>query len=144
MMALCRFYLWSNQGMIMLSTCASRTILIYWSLSDYYSIEKQHIRPLGNLAHHHVGENCRFAAEPLHGWMTAQMATRLTYFTFVQTHKKSKVSIISNNFMTRRSPWNTSGNLRPGSHELRHSNYCSNSKSYYDILSTTVRLDHAF
>ena len=88
MMALCRFYLWSNQGMIMLSTCASSTILIYWSLSDYYSIEKQHIRPLGNIAHHHVGENCRFAAESLHGWMTTQMATRLTLR--VQTHKRAK------------------------------------------------------
>ena len=28
--------------------------------------------------------------------------------------------------------------LRPGSHELRHSNYCSNSKSYYEIFSTTL------
>ena len=28
--------------------------------------------------------------------------------------------------------------LRPGSHELRHSNYCSNSKSYYEIFSTTT------
>ena len=30
------------------------------------------------------------------------------------------------------------GWLRPGSHELRHSNYCSNSKSYYEIFSTTT------
>ena len=28
--------------------------------------------------------------------------------------------------------------VRPGSHELRHSNYCSNSKSYYEIFSTTT------
>ena len=35
--------------------------------SDYYSIEKQHIRPMGNPAHHHVGANCCFVAEPLHG-----------------------------------------------------------------------------
>ena len=28
--------------------------------------------------------------------------------------------------------------IRPGSHELRHSNYCSNSKSYYEIFSTTT------
>ena len=27
---------------------------------------------------------------------------------------------------------------RPGSHELRHSNYCSNSKNYYDIFSSTT------
>ena len=28
--------------------------------------------------------------------------------------------------------------VRPGSHELRHSIYCSNSKSYYEIFSTTT------
>ena len=30
------------------------------------------------------------------------------------------------------------GSHRPGSHELRHSIYCSNSKSYYEIFSTTT------
>ena len=30
------FYLWSNQGIIMLLTYASRSIHIYWWLSDYY------------------------------------------------------------------------------------------------------------
>ena len=28
--------------------------------------------------------------------------------------------------------------LRPGSHELRHSNYCSNFESYYETFSTTT------
>ena len=57
MMALCRFCLWSNQGMIMLSTCASRTIHIYLTFSDYYSIEKNNISALwGNLAHHLSGQ----------------------------------------------------------------------------------------
>ena len=32
----------------------------------------------------------------------------------------------------------TQAELKPGSHELRHSNYCSNSKSYYEIFSTTT------
>ena len=34
--------------------------------SDYYHIEKQYNRPLADLAHHRVGANCHFAAEPLH------------------------------------------------------------------------------
>ena len=33
------------------------------------------------------------------------------------------------------------GLLRPGSHELRHSNYCGNFKSYHEIFST-MTLDH--
>ena len=40
-MALCCFYQWSNQGIIMLSTYASRTIHIYWWLSDNYFIGKK-------------------------------------------------------------------------------------------------------
>ena len=34
---------WSNQGMIILSMYVSRTIHIYWWLSDYYYIEKNDI-----------------------------------------------------------------------------------------------------
>ena len=33
-MVLCRLYKWSNQGITMLSTYASRTIHVYWWLSD--------------------------------------------------------------------------------------------------------------
>ena len=43
----------------MLSTYASRTILIYWWLSDYYYAErkkKRHSRPLANLAHYRSGQ----------------------------------------------------------------------------------------
>ena len=86
-----RFYLWSNQGIIMLSTYASRTIHIYWWLFDYYYIEKTTYPPSGNLVHHHVAACCPFAAEPLHDWMTAQMAMRLTLRSF--KHEKCIVSI---------------------------------------------------
>ena len=41
-------YLWSNQGIYMLWTCASRTLHIYWWLSDYYSIEKTILPPSGH------------------------------------------------------------------------------------------------
>ena len=87
---LCRFYLWSNQVIIMLiSTCALRHVRtkhIYWWLSDYYFIKKEkkkkHIRPLGNLAHHHVGANCRFAAELLNDWNDCANGERLTLRSF--------------------------------------------------------------
>ena len=39
------FYLWRNLGIITLSTYASRTIHIYWWLSDYYYIENTTLPP---------------------------------------------------------------------------------------------------
>ena len=77
------FYLWSNQGIIMLSMYASCTIHIYDDFLITTTLKKnQHNRPLADLAHHRVGANCHFAAEPLHDKMTEQMATRLTLHSF--------------------------------------------------------------
>ena len=42
------FYLWSNHKIIMYCMCASRTVHIYWWLSDYYSIEKTVYPPSGH------------------------------------------------------------------------------------------------
>ena len=78
--ALCRFIyhvsMEQSRNNYVINLCF---MYIYWWLSDYYNIEKQkQNRPLANLSHHRVRANCRFAAEPLHDYMSAQMTTRLT------------------------------------------------------------------
>ena len=86
------FFLWSNQGMIMLSTYASR---IYWSLSDYYNIEKTTYPPSGEPS----ASSCpgklslRYWA---FAWLNDCANGDEADFTFVQTHtKKRKVSNIT-------------------------------------------------
>ena len=57
-------------GVIKEQLCYQRMLHVqYISFDDsliFTTSKKQHIRPLGNMAHHHVGANCRFAAERLH------------------------------------------------------------------------------
>ena len=102
MMALCRFYPCSNQGMIMLSMCASRTIHIYWSLSDYYYTEKTTYPPSGEPS----ASSCRgklslrcWAFSLLNDCVNGDEAD----LTVVQTQKKRKVSIICK--IHRQYPW---------------------------------------
>ena len=87
MMALCCFYLWSNQGMIMLSTCGSHTIHINWSLSDYYYIEKTTYPPPGEPS----ASSCR-GKFSLHCWAFAWLNDcangNEADFAFIQTKKK--------------------------------------------------------
>ena len=80
-------------GVIMLSTCASRTIHIYWWFSDYNYIEKW-----GKLGHHHVGANCRFATglymakwlrKWQRGWLYFRSNTKNAKSLFSQTGKVS-------------------------------------------------------
>ena len=86
-------YLWSNQGIFMLSTCASRTIHIYWWFSDYYYIEKTTFPPSGEL-----GTSSCQGKLSLHCWVFAWLNDCANGdeadVSFLQT-QKHKVSIMS-------------------------------------------------
>ena len=90
------FYLWGNHGIIMLSTCTSRTIHICWWLCDYYSIEKTIQPPSGHalvdLVHLVLGQDVASLLSLCMTEVTAQMAARLTLRSFKRENRK--VSII--------------------------------------------------
>ena len=93
-MALCQFI----YGVIEKYLCFERVVYVRYVSIDHFVIttplKKRYSRPLVMLWSTwciSVGERCRrFAAEPLHDLMTAQMAARLTLRSF--KHKKRKVS----------------------------------------------------
>ena len=86
-MALCRFHAWNNQGIIMLSMCASRTVHIYWWLSDYYYIEKTTYPPSGEIG----ASSCRRGKLSFRCWAFAWLNDCANgdeaNVTFVQTQK---------------------------------------------------------
>ena len=89
------FYLWSNQGILMLSTYASRTIHIYWWLSDYYYIEKTTQPPSGGPG----ASSCRGKLS-LRCWAFAWLndcanGDEADVNTFVQTRKSQNLYLLN-------------------------------------------------
>ena len=85
------FYLWSNQGIIMLSTYASRTVHLCWWLSDYYYMEKTTSALWGTW---HIIMSRQIAASLLSLCMTKWLRKWRRGWCYVRSNTKNAKSLL--------------------------------------------------